>query len=217
MIKKILTLLLIVTGFFVSNAVNAEQVHSRMTVKEAIVKHSMELGIDPALGLSIAKLESGFCHEKRSSHGAVGVFQLMPNTARALGYNPWHMQDNVRGGLVYYNMLYKRFGSVELALAAYNAGPANVVKYKGVPPFGETRKFVSNIMYEYKNQKTNPDPAIVNAKRKVYNANVVKKSSNFKVTENKRPIARIPDETPRLERDQDLEQAINSLTENILL
>ena len=55
---------------------------SKVTIKELIVKHSMELGIDPALALSIAKAESNFCHEKKSRYGAVGVFQLMPNTAK---------------------------------------------------------------------------------------------------------------------------------------
>ena len=118
------------------------------------------MGIDPALGLSIAKMESGFVHEKRSSFGAVGVFQLMPSTARRLGYNQYYLSDNIRGGLMYYKMMYQKFGSVELALAAYNAGPGNVSKYKGVPPFAETKRFVRGIMSEYYAQKANPDPAI---------------------------------------------------------
>lgn len=118
------------------------------------------MGVDPALGLSIAKMESGFVHEKRSSYGAVGVFQLMPSTARRLGYNPYYLSENIRGGLMYYKMMYQKFGSVELALAAYNAGPGNVSKYKGVPPFAETKRFVSGIMSEYRSQKVNPDPAI---------------------------------------------------------
>lgn len=122
------------------------------------------MGIDPALGLSIAKMESGFVHEKRSSYGAVGVFQLMPSTARRLGYNPYYLSDNIRGGLMYYKMMYQKFGSVELALAAYNAGPGNVSKYKGVPPFKETKRFVSGIMSEYYSQKANPDPAITKYK-----------------------------------------------------
>ena len=122
------------------------------------------MGIDPALGLSIAKMESGFVHEKKSSYGAVGVFQLMPSTARRLGYNPYYLSDNIRGGLMYYKMMYQKFGSVELALAAYNAGPGNVSKYKGVPPFAETKRFVRGIMNEYYAQKANPDPAITKYK-----------------------------------------------------
>lgn len=133
-------------------------------VKESIVKHSLELGIDPALALSIAKSESGFRHEARSHHGAVGVFQLMPSTAKKLGVNPYYLSDNIKGGLMYYKRLYNMFGSTELALAAYNAGPKAVKRYNTVPPIGETRKFVNGIMDEYSRQKSNPDPAISKGK-----------------------------------------------------
>ena len=139
---------------------------SKVTVKEYIVKHSLEMGIDPALGLSIAKMESGFVHEKKSPGGAVGVFQLMPSTAKRLGYNPYYLSDNIRGGLAYYKMMYQKFGSMELALAAYNAGPGNVHKYKGVPPFAETKRFVNRIMTEYNQLKANPDPAMTKYQQK---------------------------------------------------
>ena len=131
------------------------------TVKDIIVKHSIEMGVDPAIALSIARTESGFRHEARSSHGAIGVYQLMPSTARRLGVNPYSLSDNIRGGIMYYKQMYKMFGSVELALAAYNAGPGNVKKYNSVPPFQETKRFVSKIMTDYHNLKS--DPAIVNA------------------------------------------------------
>lgn len=134
------------------------------TVKAAIVKHSIEMGVDPAITLSIAKTESGFRHEAKSSHGAVGVFQLMPSTARRMGLNPYSLDDNIKGGIMYYKSMYKMFGSMELALAAYNAGPANVKKYRAVPPFGETRKFVSRIMTDYNHFKNHPDPAMIAAK-----------------------------------------------------
>src|SRR5574344_463433 len=125
--------------------VNANQ-HNVSTVKETIVKHSLEIGVDPALALSIAKSESGFRHEAKSNNGAVGVFQLMPSTAKRLGVNPYYLSDNIKGGLIYYKRLYNMFGSTELALAAYNAGPVAVRRYKKVPPIGETRRFVSQIM-----------------------------------------------------------------------
>ncbi|MDD3237422.1 MAG: lytic transglycosylase domain-containing protein [Candidatus Gastranaerophilales bacterium] len=160
MIRKLLILTLIMLTTLISLPQNQVKAESVVTIKQSIVKHSLEMGIDPALGLSIAKQESGFCHNKRSSYGAVGVFQLMPQTAKKLGYNPYYLNDNIRGGLMYYKMMYKMFGSTELALAAYNAGPGNVKKYGGVPPFSETRRFVSNIMNEYNYQKRNPDPAI---------------------------------------------------------
>lgn len=139
---------------------------SESEVKARIVKHSIEMGVEPALALSLAKSESKFRHDLRSPYGAVGVFQLMPDTARRLGVNPYYLSDNIKGGLMYYKMMYKMFGSTELALAAYNAGPTAVLKYKTVPPIGETRQFVNTIMTEYRYQKKNPDPAIKNAMRK---------------------------------------------------
>lgn len=153
---------------------------SKVTVKELIVKHSMEMGLDPALALSIAKKESNFCHNSKSRYGAVGVFQLMPSTAKKLGYNPYHLSDNIKGGIAYYKMMYKMFGSTELALAAYNAGPGNVKKYKGIPPFGETKKFVASIMANYNNLKANPDPAIAQYKNSTKDINLVEENSDFR-------------------------------------
>lgn len=134
------------------------------SIKVAIVKHAIELGVDPAIALSIARTESGFNHGARSSHGAIGVFQLMPTTARRMGLNPYLLNDNIKGGIMYYKSMYKMFGSVELALAAYNAGPGNVKKYQAIPPFNETRRFVSKIMNDYNYYKKNSDPAISTAK-----------------------------------------------------
>lgn len=168
MIRKLITLILGLIIIFFSNQTNAKAASNipKVTVKEYIVKHSMEMGVDPALALSIAKLESNFCHEKKSPYGAVGVFQLMPSTAKKLGFNPWYINENIKGGLTYYKMMYKKFGSMELALAAYNAGPGNVAKYNGIPPFKETKFFVSTIMDEYNKQKSNPDPIINQVKLK---------------------------------------------------
>ncbi len=165
MARKVLILILAVSFAIISFPLksNAEAV-SNLTVKKLIVKHSVEMGLDPAMALSIAKAESGYCHDKRSRYGAIGVFQLMPATAKRMGYNPYHLQDNIKGGIAYYKKMYKMFGSTELALAAYNAGPGNVKKYNGVPPFTETRRFISKIMSNYNRLKINPDPAIANYK-----------------------------------------------------
>ena len=122
---------------------------SKVTVKELIVKHAKEMGIEPALALSIAKTESGFNHSTKSRYGAVGVFQLMPRTANKMGFNPYKVSDNIKGGITYYKMMYKMFGSVELALAAYNAGPGAVDKYGTVPPYGETQNYVKSILANY--------------------------------------------------------------------
>ena len=155
-----LLLFTIALVFFLCAPVQAANVS---TVKAAIVKHSIEMGVDPAIALSIAKTESGFRHEARSSHGAVGVFQLMPSTARRMGLNPYSLDDNIKGGIMYYKSMYKMFGSMELALAAYNAGPANVKKYRAIPPFSETRRFVAKIMTDYRQYKAHPDPAMIAA------------------------------------------------------
>ena len=138
---------------------------SEDAVKEIIIKHSIEMNVDPALALSIAKKESGFRHELKSKHGAVGVFQLLPSTANKMGYNPYYLSENIKAGLTYYKMMYKMFGSTELALAAYNAGPGNVKRCGGqIPPYAETKRFVNVIMQDYKAQKKNPDPAIAKIK-----------------------------------------------------
>ena len=134
------------------------------TVKAIIVKHAIEMGVDPAIALSIARTESGFSHNARSNHGAVGVLQLMPSTAKRMGLNPYSLNDNIKGGIMYYKSMYKMFGSVELALAAYNAGPGNVKRYNAVPPYAETKRFVSKIMKDYNYYKANPDPAMIKAK-----------------------------------------------------
>ncbi len=143
----------------VPSDVKAEAV-TTATIKELIVKHSNDLGVDPAIALSIAKAESGYCHDKRSKHGAIGVFQLMPSTAKRLGYNPYSVNDNIRGGITYYKMMYKMFGKMDLAIAAYNAGPGNVKKYNGIPPFKETKKFVASIMTNYNSLKANPNSMV---------------------------------------------------------
>lgn len=127
-------------------------------VKDTIVKHSVEMGVDPALALSIAKAESGYKHHTKSPCGAVGVFQLMPATAKNMGLNPYHLSDNIKGGLMYYKMLYKMLGSTELALAAYHTGPAYVLKNKRPAPC--SKSYVSSIMSEYYRLKAYTDPAV---------------------------------------------------------
>ena len=164
MIKKIVVTAIALVSFLTANA---QAAIPEDVVKETIIKHSMEMGVDPALALSIAKKESGFKHELRSPHGAVGVFQLLPSTANRIGFNPYYLSENIKAGLTYYKIMYKMFGSTELALAAYNAGPGNVKKFGGqIPPYSETRRFVNVIMQDYNKMKANPDPAIAKYTKK---------------------------------------------------
>ncbi|MBC2932329.1 transglycosylase SLT domain-containing protein [Nocardioides sp. zg-1228] len=104
-------------------------------------------GVDPALLAAVARHESGFDPRAVSPAGAQGLMQLMPATARGLGVaDPFDPAQAVDGAARLIGDLLTRFGSVELALAAYNAGPGAVMRYDGVPPYPETRAYVQSVM-----------------------------------------------------------------------
>ena len=92
------------------------------------------------------EIESGYNHRAVSHVGAIGLGQLMPGTAAMLGVDPTDMRQNLDGSARYMLMLLDRFGSKELALAGYNAGPEAVAKYGGVPPYEETQGHVRKVM-----------------------------------------------------------------------
>lgn len=104
-------------------------------------------GVDPALALAVANQESAYNQAAVSPAGAIGVFQLMPKTAASLGVDPYDVSQNVAGGVAYLAQLSAQYGGdVSLTLAAYNAGPGNVSKYGGVPPYPETQNYVARIL-----------------------------------------------------------------------
>jgi soluble lytic murein transglycosylase-like protein len=114
---------------------------------DLIRQHADSHGISADLVRAVIQAESGFNRWAVSPKGAMGLMQLMPATARDLGVrDPFHPDENIRGGVTYLAQLLARFNQdVSLALAAYNAGAERVERYNGVPPYQETRNYVKKI------------------------------------------------------------------------
>ncbi len=111
-----------------------------MAAAAAAARH----GLSPDLVDVVARQESGYRTDAVSRAGAIGVMQLMPATARALGVDPHDPIANIEGGAHYLRTLLDRFGGrIDLTLAAYNAGPAAVERFGGIPPYRETRNYVA--------------------------------------------------------------------------
>lgn len=121
-------------------------------LQSIIQKAAKTYNLPESLLRSVIKQESNFQINAVSSSGARGLMQLMPATAKSLGVeNIDDPQENVMAGAKYLRKLLNRYGSLDLALAAYNAGPGNVDKYNGIPPFKETQNYVTKILNSYLN------------------------------------------------------------------
>jgi len=140
---------------------NSRGLGDTTTVQSQIVAAANQYGVPPNLALAVAKQESGYQQYNSSGGvlqskptngqpGALGVMQLEPATAASLGVDPTDQAQNIQGGVKLLSQLLTQFnGDTSKALAAYNAGPANVIKYGGVPPFAETQNYVASITANY--------------------------------------------------------------------
>ena len=117
-----------------------------MDYRAEAVRIAEQEGVDPDLFLRLVQQESAFKPTAVSPKGAMGLAQLMPGTARDLGVDPSDPIQNLTGGARYLRQQMDTFQDPQLALAAYNAGPGNVRKYGGIPPFQETQNYVSRIL-----------------------------------------------------------------------
>lgn len=123
-------------------------------ITDAIFYASAQYQVDPILVTAIMETESSFRFNAYSKAGAVGLMQLMPDTAKMLGVNPHNVLENVLGGVNFLASLIKRFSDwgeygVTYAVAAYNAGPGAVEKCGGVPNYSETQNYVLKVANIY--------------------------------------------------------------------
>lgn len=123
-------------------------------ISPLIEKYALKYDLDPWLIRGVIEVESAFRPSAVSSVGAGGLMQLMPGTASYLGCGDrFDPEQNIAAGSRYLRMMLDRFGNEDLMIAAYNAGPGNVERYGGVPPFAETQRYVVKVKAAWKKAK----------------------------------------------------------------
>ena len=136
----------------IDSALVPESVAERLAMWEPDLQElSGRYGVDPHLARAVMRMESGGNPNAVSGAGALGLMQLMPGTARGLGVDPADPKRNLEGGIKYLAQLADKYdGDYVKTLAAYNAGPARVDSYGGIPPFPETERYVKNVLALYR-------------------------------------------------------------------
>ena len=139
----------------ISSAIHRDFFANAVPFGNIIHDKAQKYDVDPALVAAVVETESRFKSRARSQVGAKGLMQLMPRTGRWMGAsNLYDPEQNVEAGTKYLSYLTQRFdGNLKKTIAAYNAGEGNVRRYKGVPPFRETRSYVKNVMSRYEKRK----------------------------------------------------------------
>lgn len=132
-------------------------VQPKLTPRELITRAAVHAGLPPEIVHSVAKAESGYQPNAVSPKGAIGLMQLMPGTAAELNVDPHDPAQNAEAGAKYLRDLLLKYEKdphqVSKAVAAYNAGPGAVDKYKGVPPYRETVDYVNRVLKEYQKEQ----------------------------------------------------------------
>jgi soluble lytic murein transglycosylase-like protein len=143
-------------------------------IERLVYQLAPQFNVNPKLALAIIAVESNFNSAALSNKNAMGLMQLIPDTAKRFGVrNAFDPQQNIRGGMGYLRWLLAYYqGDVKLVAAAYNAGEGNVDKHRGVPPFAETQEYVKRVVARFGNaphafdaQVTRPSPQIQRIKR----------------------------------------------------
>jgi soluble lytic murein transglycosylase-like protein len=136
-------------------------VHPELTPQELVTQAAIHAGLPPAIVHSIARAESGYRENAVSTKGAIGLMQLMPKTAAELDADPRDPEQNAEAGARYLRDLLQKYENdphqVSKAVAAYNAGPAAVDKYNGIPPYPETIQYVNRVLKQYEKEQKKTD------------------------------------------------------------